>query len=159
MMKTKTLVLLAGMFALALTATAGPRAAQASGFADYRAGMAGLITDIGAWSADLNTFVAALATKPELACSAEYADLLQRGSSLTADLAGTGRNAPRALSASQNHAVAGMTETVEGAKLIGSACNGSTLRAGLAQIQQGQAEFAKGTLRIQGFIHGFGRPN
>lgn len=159
MMKTKTLILLAGLFALTLSAAVGPRAAQASGFADYRTGMNGLMAEADLWNADLNAFTAALATKPELACSAEYTDLLNRGRSITADLVGTGLQAPQALAGTHDRAVAGMTQTVAGAELIGTACNGSTLGAGLAQLQQGQAEFSRGGLRIRNFIHGFGRSN
>lgn len=158
-MNTKTLILLAGLFALTLSAAVGPRAAQASGFADYRNGMNGLVAEADLWNADLNTFAAALATKPELACSAEYTDLLHRGRSITADLVGTSLLAPQALAGTHGRAIAGMTQAVAGAELIGTTCNGSTLGAGLAQVQQGQTEFTRGSLRIRNFIHGFGRSN
>jgi len=118
-----------------------------------------LIGDISRWSADLNSFVGGLATKPDRACGAELTDLIRRGSSLNDDLVGTGRQAPRALKGSHDRAAAGMAETLAGARLIAGACDGSTLGEGLARIGHGQAEFAAGTLRIKGFIHGFGRPN
>lgn len=158
MKNTKTLILVAGMLALALSITAAPRTAQAGGFAEYRTGMAGLIGDIDRWSADLNAFVGGLATKPQLACSTEFAVLVRSGSSLADDLVGTGRQAPRSLAGSHDRAVAGMTETVAGARLIACTCNGGTLGDGLARIQHGQAEFAGGMLRIEGFVHGYGRP-
>lgn len=61
---------------------------------DYRAGMKDLVPQANQWVADVTMTADAALTKPELGCGAEMAELVLRGESIAADLAGTGLNAP-----------------------------------------------------------------
>ena len=158
-MKQTTITLVASTFALALIVAAGPRPTLASEVGEYRAGMPGLIADADQWNAELSAMLAALPTKPELACSAEYIELVNRGRWITDDLVGTGKLAPRALESAHARAVRGITVAVAGAAQIGAACDGSNLSAGVAAIQQGQTDYHRGIFRVRNFLHGFGRGN
>lgn len=154
-MNKQTLVWIAGMTLAAVVFAARPVAAEANGIDDYRAGMAQLIPVADTWNADLDTVLATLSTKPELACTAEYTDLLFRGESIHADIVGTGENTPRALRASHDRIEQSLARVVAGARSIGQACDGSTLAANLSAVEEGQTDYQRGSARIRNFVHGF----
>ena len=158
-MKATILTLTTFTCALALFVAAGPRPALASDVGEYRSGMAGLIDDADQWNSELTEMLTALPTKPELACSDEYIELVNRGRWITDDLIGTGKLAPRAMRATHDRAVSGMEHVVAGAAEIGAACDGSNFGGGLQTIQQGQTDYQRGIFRVRNFLHGFGRGN
>jgi len=157
-MYTKTFTAVAVLAALTLTAVK-PNAALASTTGEYKRTMPALIATADGWLDELDTSVAAISAKPELACGAEYQTLVKRGRTITDDLVGTGRGAPRALREAQNRATLGFAEVVEGARQIGKACDGSTLDNGMLIVEQGRAKYTLAIFRVRNFVHGFRRAN
>jgi hypothetical protein len=98
----------------AFAATSG--AASANTLEDYRTAMKPFAVDMEAWADRLSELSEAAVSKPEIACSAEYAELARIGGWTVADLAGT--EAPAGLAdahAALTASVAAMTEAARGA--------------------------------------------
>ena len=113
--------LIQALTALTLTAAslfvfAGPAAANPIEY-QYADNMAGLLSSIDLWSADLDELSMAAVAKPELACSAEMAELSRIGASIADDLAGT--SAPEFMGFSHGQLTGAVAQM---ANLAGESC-------------------------------------
>jgi hypothetical protein len=124
---------------------------------ENRAALRGLIQDVSAWNVELDVQLSALQTKPELACGAEYTELMQRGGWLADDLAGTMTNSPAVLQGLGVAAAQGLDATVDGAASAALDCDGSELPAALDKVRDGRDQYAENIARVRVFAIGKGR--
>jgi hypothetical protein len=123
----------------------------------YRESMGYFLPVIDAWNNELDADLAAVAVKPELACSTDYAELLRRGGYILDDLRGSALSAPSPVAAANLRAADALQRVALGAALIGEACDGATFAEGLAEIEIGQAIYGDEALTIRHFVdHGLG---
>jgi hypothetical protein len=145
--------------AVLAVAVAFAPAAHAEGVSvkEYRKAMGGLISDVAAWNAELDVQLAALQTKPELACGAEYGELVRRGGWLADDLIGTAKNAPQVLVGLGVAAGEGLNVTVDGAGTASLDCDGTHIADAIAQVEAGRDQYDENIARVRVFTIGKGR--
>lgn len=150
-------VLVAGA-TLVVTAAFAP-AARAEGVSikEYRMAMRGLIQDVTAWNQELDVQLAAMRTKPELACGVEYKELVDRGGWLADDLIGTAGNGPQVLVGLGVAAGEGLNKTVDGAAEAARDCDGSHFGSALEQVAAGRGQYDEQIARVRVFAIGNGR--
>jgi len=114
---------------------------------DYRNGMKGLAGAVDAWVAEVEMTADAAVAKPEIACSAQMAELTRRGGYLIDDLSGTGRDVPAALAGAHEAltaSVATMTQATMGA---------CTNPVGTVEtVQDAKAGYTSAMNRIHNFV-------
>jgi len=148
-----TLFLFSSLFALLVVAFS-PVSARAESATSYRPAMRALVGTIDAWIVELDVQLAAVNTKPEAACSEEYAVLVSRGATMVDDLRGTALNAPAALVGANVLAADGLGAIVTGAAEMSAGCNGGSVANSLSRVEDGRADYAQGMMKIRNFLTG-----
>ncbi len=154
---SKVLVTVAGT-ALAIGVAMAPAAAQANEPLPtkvYQKAMRGLLADVEGWNGELNVQLNALQTKPEVACGADYHELVQRGGWLAADLAGTAMGGPESLVAPGVDAAEALRQVANGAGIAALDCDGTNVAAALEQVDAGRASYAESIAPVRVFTVGF----
>jgi hypothetical protein len=148
-MKRFTVVTMAAAMVLTTTmVTARPAFADES--ADrYRTAMKDLVVLTDSWTAEMRGQVAAVAIKPEQACTIEYAELVQHGVWLADDLQGSALAAPAAVADANVRAGSGLRAMVDAAAGIATACDGSTIEGGAAEFEVGRRDYRAGMIRMR----------
>jgi len=145
-------------FLFALTIIGGLSGATAThaaaGPADtYREAMKPFLPVIEAWADDVDGLAHAAVAKPELACSAEMADLAARGGYMSGDLAGT--DAPDALAAAHATLTAAVADlgAVAASACADPAATGAEVEAQVEILRDALNKirtFTDSTLRLRG---------
>ena len=139
--------------ALAIGFAGLPQVAHAQdNLENYRQGMPDLIDYSDRWLDEVDGYLMTIAAKPELACSEDYAHLLLRGNSVVADFVGSAWDAPADLAEAHGASAAALTQALEGARLVATACDGSTLTEGKTQVAQGRHDFKMRSLAIRHYL-------
>lgn len=120
----------------------------------YKKAMRGLLADVESWNGELNVQLNAMQTKPEVACGAEYAELVRRGTWLAADLEGTALGGPEVLVAPGVNAAKDLRHAAEGAGFASLDCDGVNLTAALEQVEAGRAGYAEHVSPVRVFTIG-----
>jgi hypothetical protein len=139
---------------LGSVATAQPAAADES-TDRYRTAMRDLVGLTDSWTGAMRSQVAAVAIKPELACAAEHADLVQHGIWLADDLEGSALAAPAAVYEANVRAGAGFRAMVDAAAEMSTACDGSTLAKATSQFEAGRRGYRSGIVRMRMWLFDF----
>jgi hypothetical protein len=147
------LTLFAASLTFAFALAALPNTAFAQGNIDnYRDGMPDLIDYSDRWLDEAQVFVGSIASKPELACSPEFASFVFRGRSIAADFVGSAWDAPAMLEEAHALSAAGLVQAVDGAALVGSSCDGSALDEGRTQLGEGRHAFEMKSTAVRHFL-------
>lgn len=147
------LTLFAASLTFAFALAARPNTVFAQGnLENYRAGMPDLIDFSDRWLDEAEVFVGSIASKPELACSPEFASFVFRGRSIAADFVGSAWDAPATLEEAHALSAAALVQAVEGAELVGSSCNGSALDEGRTQLREGRHAFEMKSIAVRHFL-------
>ena len=92
-------------------------------------------------------------TKPEFICSADFAELVRRGHSVTNDFEGTGMLAPDAVADNHTAAAQGQRQQYEGLAAMAQDCAyGATGAAPGAEIANGKATYGKSMRLIRYYV-------
>jgi hypothetical protein len=131
---------------LILSGFAITQGAALAGPNDYRAGMAGLTPEIASWADEVAMTTDAALAKPEIACSAQMAELTLRGQSIAADLRGMASEAPAALAGAHSQVTASV---IAMSQATAAACESSSAAAQAVQVQR--SPMSRSLFRLRNF--------